>query len=225
MEGLQEAQALLAAGKLPPNHKAVQAIARSGKKNDGTKTRAEFLQEYFEAEIRDVVKELVYTESIVESTSNLGEQVSFDRMVELEGGRHNPANIRAAHHRAKMCMKRGPKYYIKDEWSGRVNFFFVRGQFEDKKKRQWDSATKATVATPAKAVGAAAGAATGTPVPKPAGEPPNPPRPPRKKTKLENALATATKRKVDFKQVHGQAKDLLASMESDPAYGKGKKLW
>ena len=51
------------------------------------------LNEFFDAELEQIVQEHVHTESVAETSSTKAETVGFDRMVWLEGGSQNPSNI------------------------------------------------------------------------------------------------------------------------------------
>ena len=165
-----------------------------------------------------MVEEHIFTESVIETPSDLGEQMSFDRMVELEGGMHNTANVQAALNRARGCLKRGRRYYVKDTWSKRINFYFVRDTFADTKQRQWDSVTRGkTAAIQQDAAGDARGASSSDhqqPLPKPPQEPkPVEPKPPRAKTKLEKALSVANTRKVQLNDIESKGNDLVSCFE------------
>ena len=79
--------------------------------------------------MKEMVTTHVHIEEVVETEGHTGDFISFDRMVFLEGGRHNPANTEASAERFRTCIKMGKKYYRKSKFSKRVKWAYVQDHF------------------------------------------------------------------------------------------------
>ena len=118
-----------------------------------------------------------------------------------------------------------------DEWSERVNFAFIVDMFSAMKENSWAKETRG-VEVAAKG-GADASGSGGTPLgggaaggdnTKPV-EPPKKPVGPRNRTSLETNLAAATATKTAYKQIQGQADDLVLALKTDAGYTREKQSY
>ena len=202
----------------------MQTARREKKLDDAAEKgqgRHEFLTAFFDTELKDIVQQHVHEESLEIKQRTEAEMASFDRMVWLEGGSQNPANVEAARQRCKECVRQGKKFYKKDKWSKRVIWAMVVEKFGKTKKEKWAVIKTGTVAAVPKA---------GAAVPK-AGDPGVPPRPPaeppkpRTKTAVEESTAKATATKAEYDKVVRKADTIMESMQTDVAYAKEKRAY
>ena len=77
---------------------------------------------------------LKYTDSEVKK----GEYLSFDTIVEREGGYHNMNNIRAAERYCRHCQLRKGIWARYNPMTGRVQYLYVRDGIEQKKDKGWE---------------------------------------------------------------------------------------
>ena len=216
------------------NHKALQAARRDPtfKKEDGTQANKAYIKGFFEAQLEKAVCNYVHTETYAEVAGIEAQFLSFDAIVEKEGGRHNPANIQAAKRRCLKCVEKGISHAKHDEWSGRVNYAFIVDMFSAKKGNDWSKETKGEVApgvnggAPAAVSGsgsASGNAGGGKGKPNVGGAPAPASRMPRNRTSLETNMAMATTTKTAYKLIQGQADELLLAMSTDPDYARENK--
>jgi hypothetical protein len=101
VDNLVEALALLENGSLDKNHKTLQAARRNPKfaASDSNSSNKEYVQKFFEAQLESMVVQYVAVEKYVEVNGIEAQFLSFDAIVDKEGGRHNPKNIEAARKR------------------------------------------------------------------------------------------------------------------------------
>ena len=215
-DAIEEALRLLEGDMLPPNHKSLQTLRRE---NPGKKLDKEFIRTILTTELQGLVVEHTHVEKLVEHDSADAEMVSFDRMVWLEGGAHNPKNIDAAKKRAKKCVQKGSRYYEIDGYTGRASYAFLVKKFGSSKQNEYNIKT------------------SGEAKPKPTDPKPNddggntPPKAKAKaqgskeRTVLDNAIAKATKVKVSYSTAELQGKRLLESLESDKKFEKEKIVY
>ena len=103
----------------------------------GKTAKEKFPKDFVEKNMRTVEKEYIHIEEVGEEDAVEGEMCSFDRMVHLEGGSQNPANVVAAMERCRECIKQGPRYFEVDGWSTRANFMKVKKTMKDHRKNTW----------------------------------------------------------------------------------------
>ena len=136
-------------GTLDKNNKAMQAMRRTDAWKDAQplpKGKMQHLiSDFFGTEIEKLVQAQVFTETLEEEEIEHGEMVSFDRMVELEGGSQNIENVRAAETRCKKYVKKGWPYYRKDTWSERSRYMFVHEHTKSTKRNSWAKQTSGNV--------------------------------------------------------------------------------
>ena len=220
-----EALELLARSVLPENHKALQAARRdptyAADKGD-KKSDQQYIKDFFETALEKLVVTYSHSETYSETDGLAAEFLSFDAIVEKEGGRHNPANILAAKRRCQKCIARGAKYARFDTWADRTKYAFIVEGFTAVRSNAYEQRSSGT-AVPGGAAGSAdtgAGGKGETSEGGNSGKPP--PRTPRDRTSLEKNLSAATATKNAFKGIIGDAEGLLEQMQSDPEYAKEK---
>ena len=240
VDNLVEALALLENGSLDKNHKTLQAATRNPKfaASDSNSSNKEYVKKFFEAELESIVVQYVAVEKYVEVNGIEAQFLSFDAIVEKEGGRWNPKNIEAARKRCMKCLAMGRSHARYDEWSERVNFAFIIDMFSAMKENSWAKETRG-VEVAANGDGAASGSG-GDPIGGGGGggsggggsagggggvPPPKKPVGHRKRTSLETNLAAATATKVAYKQIQGQGDELLLAMQTDAGYAREKQSY
>ena len=221
-EAMKEGLALLENNALPKNHRSLQAARRdpSFKEDRDGKQNKEFVREFFEKTLDKLVVQYTHVESYDEEEGIKAEFLSFDAIVEKEGGRHNYANIEAARKRCQKCIQLGKQYAKFDTWSGRTNFAFIVEGFSALRKNSYKKSSS----------GGAAATADAPPVGVPVDAPlapspaPNPaaPRLPRSRTSLEKNISASQAAKSAYTAATKAADDLLEQMQSDASYAKEK---
>ena len=176
-----------------------------------TKTqKKEFQETFMEEEMSTIVQKHSHTERHVESEYVGGEHESFDRLVWLQGGSQNPANVQASIEICRECIKRGGRYYTYDDFSKRYRYANPKSGFNAKYSNSWEKTTTGTVAEKA----------TGAPPAKAAGGPPEADKPgkkpgqPKQKTALDIAFQKAMQTKVAYSNAENKARDIMASWKA-----------
>ena len=147
------AKAIADLDNLPASHKLMIKMRRDSKNNPKYKaasTAAEkrtYKLEWLELQLKKVQKTAVHTKKVTEKKTTGGKFKSFDAIVELEGGRHNPANIQAAYDICTQCIKEGKSYYKYSKFSRRVKFLYVEEGFEEEEAEEWATETRAEIVT------------------------------------------------------------------------------
>ena len=220
-EAMKEGLALLEKNALPKNHRSLQAARRDpGFKEDRDgKANNQFIKEFFEKTLDSLVIQYTHVESYDEEEGIKAEFLSFDAIVEKEGGRHNEANIEAARKRCQKCIQEGKQYAKYDKWSDRTNFAFIVEGFSALRKNSYKKSSSGGAAAIADAppVGVPGGAPPGkAPAPPPAS------RLPRSRTSLEKNISASQAAKSAYTAATKAADDLLEQMQSDASYNKEK---
>ena len=209
-ESIEEALALLHKDRLPANHRVLQGGRRSGKFAQAEKQPDEspkdYMQRFLETELQAITKRHTHTEYVIEEDSTVGTFMSFDKIVEAEGGYWNPENVKAAERRCLKCIKKGRKYFKWDTWGERVNYAMVVESFSSATGNKWDITSSGTQAAEADKP------APPTPVPKGTV--------PRTLTSCEKAMRDATTTKSLYEKAESKATTLLTSMGAEPEFAK-----
>ena len=210
VESLEEALALLHRDRLPANHRVLQTGRRSGKFDPAEKQLEEspkdYMTRFLETELQEITKRHTHTEYVVEEESTVGTFMSFDKIVEAEGGYWNPENVKAAERRCQKCIKKGRKYFKWDSWGERVNYAMVVESFSSITGNKWEITSSGTQA-----------AEVGSPSPLP----PVVKKPvQRTNTSCDKAMRDATTTKSSYEKAESKANTLLTSMGTGPEFAK-----
>ena len=103
----------------------------------------------FEKQLEAIVQKYVHKEVCTGIEGKKAIFMSFDAIVEKEGGRHNAANIKAAKKRCLRCISMGKRYAKRDGWSDRTNFAFIIEEWSAMKSNSWGIETSGDGAAPA----------------------------------------------------------------------------
>ena len=114
--------------------------------------RLKWTQGVYDAAVEERKKLEHYTESHVAD----GVYLSFDAIVERQGGRHNVANIRAAQSYCATCMERGHTWVAMNEFTKRLEFLYVEHKTSQTWGTSWQRARTETRVTKALAKDVAA---------------------------------------------------------------------
>ena len=124
---------------LGADHALLKKMRRETTKEErgwGYKQLENFKESWLQKKMDTVKKERIKLIRYVEKDSVVGTMMSFDRMVQLEGGRHNPDNIKAAVDACLYAIREGEVRMCPR--TNRLKFRGVEEIDEKSHARQWE---------------------------------------------------------------------------------------